>query len=137
MLIWPDCSFESSDTNWWDREVQIKGLRFDDVVTTFELYKLRCDAPTVKLVRTTRKNPLNILAWLSYLRDEKWKVEYGVPSRENEGNSDMAALRDELAGKHPCFMTPKNDQDYEMAHQAAQKFIESLSSVKQPPLLGK
>jgi hypothetical protein len=138
-LIWPDCSYESTDGEWGDREVQTKGRGFDNMLTLFELYKLRCDAPAAKLVRTTRKNPLNILAWRSYLRDEKWKVEYGVPSKEKELNSAMSALKDELAGKHPCFRIPKIDpeQDFNVARQAAQKFIESLSSVKQPPLFGK
>jgi hypothetical protein len=138
-LIWPDCSYESSDTNWWDHEIQIKGRGFDDMVTLFELYKLRCDAPTVKLVRTTRKNPLNILAWRSYLGDEKWKVEYGVPSGEKELSFDAVALKDELAGKHPCFRISKIDPDldWKMAREAAQKFIDSLAAVRQPSLFGK
>jgi|SRR5262245_44198609 len=138
-LIWPDCSYESSDGKWWDHEIGIKGRGFDDMVTLFELYKLRCDVPTVKLVRTTRKNPLNVLAWHNYLTDEKWKIEYGVPSSKSASNSSMVEFRDHLAGKHPCSMTPKVEfiYDVRMADRIAQKFIESLSSVKQPPLFAK
>jgi hypothetical protein len=138
-LIWPDCFYESSDGNWWDNEVGIKGRGFDDMVTLFELYKLRCDVPTVKLVRTTRKNPLNVLAWHNYLTDEKWKIEYGVPSSKSESSSSIVALRDHLAGKHPCSMSPKVEfiYDVRMAHRTAQKYIESLSSVKQPSLFAK
>src|SRR5262245_35982875 len=136
-LIRPDCSYESSDGKWWDQEVGIKGRGFDDMVYYFELYKLRCDVPTVKLVRTTRKNPFNVLAWHNYLTDEKWKIEYGAPSSKSESNSSfMVAYRDDFAGKHPCSLTPKVESIYDerMAHRTAQKFIESLSSVKQPPL---
>src|SRR5215471_7564057 len=108
-LIWPSCSYESSDGKWWDHEMEIKGRGFDDMVTLFELYKFRCDVPTVKLVRTTRKNPFNVLAWHSYLTDDKWKVEYGVPSGKSESGSFMLDLRDELDGKHPCSRRQKTD----------------------------
>jgi hypothetical protein len=139
MLIWPDCSYESSDGKWHDRELQLKGRGFDDIVALFELYKLRCDAPTVNLVRTTRKIPLNIFAWHNYLRDEKWKIEYGVPSSKKQRSADMPVHGDAVAGEPPCYNTLKvdRDRDFKMAFEARGKFIERLSSVKQPPLFEK
>jgi hypothetical protein len=132
-LIWPDCSYESSDGKWWDHEIQIKGRGFNHMVALFELYKLRCEASSVKLVRTTCKNPLNIFAWRGYLKDEKWKIEYAIPSSKSREGSTSGTV-----GEPPCYRTAKVDldQDVEAAHQATQKFIESLSSVKQPPLFG-
>jgi hypothetical protein len=136
-LTWPDCSYESSDGRWRDQEIQIKGRDFEDMIYFFELYKLRCDASTAKLVRTTRKYPINVFAWRNYLNDDKWKIGYGYPVSEDSANFYHVALGDSINGIHNCFNVPKTDNDYEMAREASRKFIEGLSSVKQPPLFGK
>ena len=127
-------TFESSDTNWWDNEVVVKGRGLEDIVFQYELYKLRCNAPTAMLVRTTPKNSFNIFAWPGYLYDEKWKVPYGAPS-----NKSRESFVGSIIGKEHCYTTPKTDRDsdLEMVHQATQRFIANLSSVKQPPLFEK
>ncbi|HMV83987.1 MAG TPA: hypothetical protein PLD20_09735 [Blastocatellia bacterium] len=125
-------TFESSDANWWDKEVLLKGRGLDSMVFQFELYKLRCDAPTATLIRTTPKNPFNVLAWPGYLYDENWKLPYRPPSKKSHESFIAATI-----GKRHCYNTPKTDQDLDLAHQATQKFMMSLSSIKQPSLFEK
>lgn len=125
-------TFESSDANWCDMEVLIKGRGLDEVVFHFELYKLLCDAPTATLVRTTTKNPFNIFAWPGYLYDEKWKLPYRAPS-----GITQESLFGKIIGEGRCYSTPKTGQDLDIVHQRTQKFMENLSSVKQPSLFQK
>jgi hypothetical protein len=75
----PDVQFRSSDANWSDSEIQMKGRDFASIVFFFETYKLKCGAPSATLIRTTQFNWYNVFAWPSYFTARKWKVTYGPP----------------------------------------------------------
>lgn len=80
----PDVDFRSSDSQWADSEIQSKGRTFEIVVANFEAYRLMCEAPTAKLVRTTETFWINIFALPSYLTDKKWQVPYAAEDPEIE-----------------------------------------------------
>jgi len=69
-------AFESSEGAWSDREVPGEGRDFRAVLTSFEEFRQACGRLTATMVRTTHRNPFNILAWWSYLIDPKWEVPY-------------------------------------------------------------
>jgi hypothetical protein len=110
----PDVDFRSSDSNWADSEVRFKGRQFEDIVFLFELYKLDCDAPTAKLVRTTPIRWYNLLAWPSYLRDIKWNVSY------REGGPAISGYYEPS-----CMHGSSHEQD-ERAEKKASEYIHHL-----------
>jgi hypothetical protein len=78
---WPNVSFESSEGNWADQEVQFKARDYEAILWYFEKYKTLCGLPNATLIRTTKQNWYNVVAWWSYWHDAKWKVPYRPPLR--------------------------------------------------------
>ena len=85
LIVWgvgrPNVSFESSEGNWADQEVQFKGRDYEDILWYFEKYKTLCGLPNATLIRTTKHNWYNVVAWWSYWHDTKWEVPYRPPLR--------------------------------------------------------
>jgi hypothetical protein len=126
----PSVAFESSDGKWGDHELLLKGRDFHEITYYFEKYKLRCNAPSVTLIRTTPKNLLNIFAWPSYLFDEKWKLKYREPSNSFQGGF-YAKIWD-------CYNKPSGiNNEEEWLNQARDEFFKNLASIKQPPLFSR
>ena len=71
--------FESSEGDWSDREVPLKGRDFATIAASFDGYKTRCGHPSATLFRTTKPNLYNVFEWWSYATDPKWNVPYRTP----------------------------------------------------------
>lgn len=70
-----DLSFSSSDGNWTAEEDMINGKNFENILITFELYRIRCDKPDVSLIRTKgKKNFWKWAWWFDNYSSAKWKV---------------------------------------------------------------
>jgi hypothetical protein len=77
----PDANFRSSDSNWARGEVSFKAYDFHGVANNFEIYRLKCNADSAQLVRTTKMLWWNVFAWPSYATNPKWNVPYGKPDQ--------------------------------------------------------
>jgi hypothetical protein len=83
----PNASFRSSDSNWASHEILWKGLDFERMAFGFEGYRIKCQADSAQLVRTTKMLWWNVFAWPSYMTDPKWNVPYGEPDERIGSNS--------------------------------------------------
>jgi hypothetical protein len=72
-------AFESSEGDWSDQEVPLKGRDFTTIAASFERYKTRCGRLSAKLFRTTKPNLYNVFEWWNYAFDPKWNVPYRAP----------------------------------------------------------
>ena len=69
-------SFQSSDGEWADGEVLMKGRDFEAVVVRFQLYRSKCNASAL-LQRTTRKpHWFTVEHWFNDYSEPKWLVPY-------------------------------------------------------------
>jgi hypothetical protein len=118
-----DVSFESSDGRWALAEWHAKGIDFEGVVASFELYKITCEAASASLFRTTRKHWYYIFAWPSYLRwnEPKWKVPYAVPNHTASEYYRSASIA-HCTGNSTLIGT------LEQARMNAKAYIDHLSS---------
>lgn len=70
-----DVAYISSDGKWADHEMLFKGRDFNQIVYFFEEYKIKCNAPDVRLERLRSKSE-----WYSFSSlfdketDKKWQV---------------------------------------------------------------
>lgn len=72
-----DLTFQSSDGTWFAEEDLIRGKDFENVVVSFELYKIRCKKPELTLLRTKpRKRAWQWAWWFDDYAAAKWKVPY-------------------------------------------------------------
>jgi hypothetical protein len=74
-----DVAFESSDGEWADNEVLMKGRDFEVILSSFEAYRLKCNRPEVSLIRTTEPG------WFTDTGSPKWNVPYRLPSPDIAG----------------------------------------------------
>jgi hypothetical protein len=119
LLSNPDVKFRSSDSNWADGESQSKGRDFDSVVTYFELYRLDCNAPSARLLRTTRREWWNVFAWPSYLLDPKWQVPYAEPDER------IGYYYPPITAEH-CYNVPRSMDQFQRAKDEMRRFVEGL-----------
>jgi hypothetical protein len=90
VVVWlgwnPDTRFESSDAQWWDSTVNLKGRHFDTIMSGFDMYRAKCRRPDVHLLRTTPMHVWNIGAWAFYLVKEQWRVPFNSPTMCSVGS---------------------------------------------------
>jgi hypothetical protein len=73
--------FQSSDGEWSDSEVLLKGRDFEAVLVLFEVYRAKC-SPTAVLQRTSEKpSALSLDHWFNDYSAAKWRVPYAAPLR--------------------------------------------------------
>jgi len=76
----PDVSYESSDAKWTDSESHFKGRDFEVISSGFQRYISECKVSDVQLLRVSKKNYWNVLAWPNYLLHSKWQLPYSEPT---------------------------------------------------------
>ena len=115
----PSVQFRSSDSNWADSEILMKGRDFTGIVYFFETYKLKCNAPSATLIRTTQVNWYNVFAWLSYFTDKKWKVPYGPPDPQ------IGVYFPDTFQKH-CYNESLSPSELEVIKSNSSRFMDNL-----------
>ncbi len=119
-LFWPNVSFESSDENWADHEIQLKDRDFTSMIYFFSLYKVKCGAENVILYRTTGKQSLNIFHWPSHLFEIKWQVPFKASSSKNESK-----VYPSFTANH-CFNSPQTELTVNRALELSKEYLETL-----------
>ncbi len=114
----PNTHFRSSDSNWASREYSFKGIYFEEVAYGFELYRLKCQADTAQLVRTTKIRWWNVFAWPSYATDPKWNVPYGVPDMRIEASPQ---------GFRGCAILRLTSDEMALAQERAAILVQSFA----------
>lgn len=70
-----DVVYVSSDGKWSGRQMMYRNREFKDVVSSFEEYKVKCNAPDAKLERfRSRPEWIVLSSWINNKNDEKAKV---------------------------------------------------------------
>lgn len=70
-----DVVYISSDGKWSERQMVYRNRTFEDVVSSFESYKVKCNAPDVKLERLrSRPEWIVINSWVNDPNDVKANV---------------------------------------------------------------
>ena len=69
-------SYQSSDRGFSALECPEKGATFNQVLESFEQYKLAHQLPGSQLRRTFKKNYLDFGEWAEYGSHPRWKLEY-------------------------------------------------------------
>lgn len=122
----PDVSFRSSDSNWAGGESSFKGFGFDSVAFSFEMYRLKCQADSAQLIRTTKMQWWNVFAWPSYMTDPKWNVPYGQP----DPRIGSSILRGKMA---QCARAGLTLDEREFARRRSAELVLSFSHDGQQP----
>lgn len=84
-------AFESSEGRWSEREIPEEGYDFRRIRVSFEEFKQACGRPAATMVRTTQRNPFNVLAWWDYAMHPKWALPYRAARVAPVPNSQCAA----------------------------------------------
>jgi hypothetical protein len=72
-------AFQSSDGQWASREVLMKGLIFENIVVSFEAYKIECGAQNATLQRITKKPSwYSARHYYNNYQAPKWLVPYAA-----------------------------------------------------------
>lgn len=116
----PDAAFQSSDGQWADSELQLKGRSFKRVVLQFELYKVRCGAPDAELLRVTQEEWFNVFAWPSYVTDKKWRVPLG------KMNPQISRYTPRASDQGHCMNRAGGEDEWATAKTNASIYIEAL-----------
>ena len=117
-----DVAFQSSDGNWADNEVLFKGREFESIATLFELYKIKCNAPTATLQRVTEKpNIFTISRWFDDYGAKKWRVPLSARNTSLNGASYYPN-----ASMEHCYNTGSTKDEFELAKERANEYISTL-----------
>ncbi len=117
-----DVAYQTSDGKWADNEVLFKGRNFDGIVFSYELYKIVCDVPNVKLERITDKpNIFTVSWWFDDFDSPKWKVAKANRHPNLEGESYFRPK-----DKAHCFYQVVSKENMEKARKRSAEFINGL-----------
>ena len=118
-------AFQSSDGKWASREVLMKGLDFEGIVFSFELYKIECDAQNATLQRITPKPPwYSPRHYYNNYQDPKWLVRYAEAYEHiKSGSGFKHPSRDHCINKGHSW-----EQNRSEAKKRAKTYISDLSS---------
>jgi hypothetical protein len=117
-----DVAYQTSDGKWADNEVLFKGRNFDGIVFSYELYKIVCDAPNVKLERITKKpNILTVSWWFDDFDSPKWKVTMANRHPNLEGESYFRPK-----DKAHCFNQAVSKENMGKVKKRAAEYINGL-----------
>lgn len=117
-------AYQSSDGNWADNEIQLKGRNFHTMVFGFEAYKLACGAPDAKLQRTTRRPSfINPKYWFNDYSDPKWQVLLSDPHPNLEGKSYYPPVN-----MDHCANKGLKEEDFDLIQKRTEGYISSLTS---------
>ena len=118
-------AFESSDGEWASREVLMKGLLFENIVVSFEAYKIECAIQNATLQRITPKPPwYSPRHYYNNYQDPKWLVPYAEAHEHIKSGSGF---------KHPsrgqCANKGQSQEEiWSEAKKRAKSYISNLSS---------
>lgn len=117
-----DFAYQTSDGNWADNEVLFKGRNFEGIVFGYELYKIVCNAPEVKLERITEKPSLFTVSWwFDDFDSPKWKIPKAEPHLNLEGRFYYRSQ-----DKEHCSNRPVSKEHLEQASKRAVEYISGL-----------
>ncbi len=117
-----DVAYQTSDGKWADNEVLFKGRNFDGIVFSYELYKIVCDTPNVKLERITDKpNIFTVSWWFDDFDSPKWKVLKANRHPNLEGEYYFRPKE-----KAHCFNQAASKENMKKARKRASEYINGL-----------
>lgn len=117
----PDADFRSSDLNWAGGENSFKGVGLDGVAFSFEMYRLKCQAHSAQLVRTTKMHWWNVFAWPSYMTNPKWNVPYAAPDER------IGSRYPPSRNQNHCANRGLTDAEWALARQRSAELVLSFS----------
>lgn len=121
-----DVAFQSSDGEWADREVILKGRVFDELLVSFEVYRARC-APGAVLQRITERPSWRTPEhWFNDYARPKWQVPLAGPlpnSREGLYPSPFV--------QH-CANGGTTPHEWSAARARAQRLLADLAAQSSP-----
>ena len=115
----PDANFRSTDSNWAGGESSFKAFHFENVAVVFEGYRLKCQADSARLVRTTKMQWWNVFAWPSYATNPKWNVPYATPD-QRIGSYFPRDL-------NHCGNSGLTDEEWALARQRAAELVRTFA----------
>ena len=109
-----DLTFVSSDGGWSGEEDLLRGRQFEQVVLAHELYKLSCQRPASRLLRTKpRKRLWNWAYWFDVYDELKWRVPL------------VASI---ARTRSPCESRAPDAPQAAQATRAAEQYLSGLSA---------
>ena len=113
--------FQSSDGEWAESEVLMKGRRFEDVAMLFELYRSRCNS-AASLQRTTGQPAwFTFQHWFNNYSEPKWLVSYA------EGLPNTASGHYPEGSANHCANRPASREELMAAEERARSFVADLA----------
>jgi hypothetical protein len=116
-------AFQSSDGEWAQDEVLIKGRKFENILVDFEAYKIKCNAQNAVLQRITKKP-----SWYSpshyynNYQDPKWLVPYAEAYEHTKSGRYPPVLLDH------CLKRGYSDEVWSEAGKRAKFYISKILS---------
>ncbi|MES2676103.1 MAG: hypothetical protein V4660_17825 [Pseudomonadota bacterium] len=112
----------SSDGKWSDREFLIKGHEFNDVVDSFEQYKIKCNTPDVFLERLKSRSSWFVLGtWIGDSKNIKLKVPLSVNSPYETYGFSLPPVK-----APACYSSALTDEQSATARSLSIEYIASL-----------
>ena len=116
-------AYQSSDGKWANREVLMKGHKFEQIVFLFEVYKIECDAQNAALQRITPRPPwYSPRHYYNNYREPKWLVPYAAADKHAKIGTQPPASPDRCANKE------YSNEIWNEAKKRATAYISNLSS---------
>ena len=132
---------QSSDGEWADSEVLLKGREFNQLVVLFELYKIKCQRGSAVLQRITEKPRfVNPTSWFGDESNPKWKVPFSLPHPNLEGETYYPPV-----SMDHCSNRGTTDNEYDIAQSRADEYLKRIKDAYKalqtdrlaaPPLVG-
>lgn len=115
-------TYQTDNGEWADGEVLFKGRDFESVVFGYELYKIVCQMPDLKLQRITQKPQVwNLEWWFDDFNDAKWLVPYSTPHKNLYGETYYRP-----SGIEHCANKGVKPEVLSMAEERASEYIAKL-----------
>jgi hypothetical protein len=121
-------TFQSSDGEWADSEILMKGRDFETLVTRFELYRAKCN-PAAALQRTTERPSWWMPEhWFNDYSEPKWLLPYS-----SRGAKTALVYYPPASAQH-CANRPATLEEVDEARARARELIASLPNKPLQPI---
>ena len=121
-------AYQSSDGKWANREVLMKGHKFEQIVFLFEVYKIECGAQNAALQRITPRPPwYSPRHYYNNYREPKWLVPYAEAYEHTKSGWYPPVSLDH------CLKGGYSDEVWSEAEKRAKFYFSKLSSHSNSP----